>query len=173
MTYQRFFALLTCVLALSFSRLIPHPPNFTPILSVGLMAGALTPHKVWGAFIPLAAMLVSDIFLGFHSGMFFVYSGVLGAYWIGKRGPLNLVGLAGKSFVASLWFFVVSNFGVWLLSGMYTHSVNGLIACFIAAIPFFGNTLFSTFLYSAAGFIGWQLLERLLPGVRIQSIAVN
>lgn len=121
-------------------RWIPHPPNFSPVLAFAMFAGAQLPRK-WAVGAVWALMLASDLFLGFHSTMFFVYVALAACTVIGTRYNLLVSSLG-----ASVLFFVVSNFGVWLLS--YPLTISGFVQCFALAIPFFWNTLVSTVLFS-------------------------
>ena len=130
-----------------FSRLIPHPPNFTPLLAIALYAGISFKNKKL-FIIPLVAMIVSDVFLGYHSSILWVYFSLLIIFYIGyvsfkKYSFTNLILL---SIISSLMFFILTNFGVWIIG--YPKTFEGLMACYIAAIPFFHNTLFSTILFS-------------------------
>ena len=131
-----------------FSRLIPHPPNFTPLLAIALYSGISFKNKTLFV-IPLTAMIVSDVFLGYHSSILWVYLSLLIIFYIGyisfkKYSFSNLILL---SIASSLMFFTFTNFGVWIIG--YPKTFEGILACYIAAIPFFHNTLFSTILFSS------------------------
>ena len=65
------------ILMLALSRLIPHPPNFTPILGMAVFSGAIINHKLFSYLIPLAAMLISDLYLGFHAFFSFILVSML------------------------------------------------------------------------------------------------
>lgn len=149
MTTRTPWILIAAIAALALSRLLPHPPNFSPVVAVALFGGAAL-TKRWLAFaVPLAAMLVADVFIGFHSTMTFVYGGMALVVLIGNalgkhRQPAVL---AGAAIAGSAVFFLISNGGVWWLSGIYSHSMEGLLACFAAALPFFHNTVLSTLFY--------------------------
>ena len=145
---------LTVLAALA--RLAPHVPNFTPVGGLSLFAGARL--RGWQAYLlPLALMAVTDPFVGGYSfATPFVYAGFLINVWLGSRllrstrNPLMVGAAAG---IGSLQFFLISNFGVWLrFPTTYTHSVQGLVSCYAAAIPFYGRTLAADLLYSAALF---------------------
>jgi|SRR6185312_417714 len=147
-----------------FSRLIPHWPNFTAIGGMALFAGAQISSKRVAILIPLAAMLLSDFVLGFHSTMVFVYGAIalvaLLGHWGWQRWQWK--GLAGMSLLSSLLFFVITNFGVWLTGG-YEHSWQGLMTCFAMAIPFFqaqvsGDLLFTGVIFGA--FAAIQIFSR-------------
>lgn len=141
--------LIFAVVALALSRLVPHPPNFTPLVAAALFSGAS--YRDWrlALLIPLAAMLLADLLLGLHATLVFVYLGMAASVavgrWLGtRRRPVLLLG-AGTA--AAVLFFLVSNFGVWLTQNLYPHDVAGLAACYLAALPFFTNSLVATLLW--------------------------
>ncbi|WP_423068734.1 DUF6580 family putative transport protein [Devosia sp. CN2-171] len=124
------------------SRLIPHPPNVTAVVGVSLL-GAYAIRSPWlAALIPVAVMALADLVLGWHSSALFTYAGMLGGALIGRGllHRLSLLRLGSAAFLASLLFFLVSNFGVYL-GGYYGYGLDGLIACYVAAIPFWGLSL--------------------------------
>lgn len=145
------------------SRLLPHPPNFAPIAAIGLFAGSLFNRRS-GWLVPFAALLLSDVFLGFYQpvGMLFNYLGfaaclLLGSGMIGAR--RTAIRLAGATLASSVAFFALSNFGMWA-NGYYPRTLAGLTECYVAAIPFFRNTLASDALYTAVLFGGYALMTR-------------
>jgi hypothetical protein len=147
------------------SRLLPHPPNFAPVADIGLYAGAYTGRRA-GWVVPFAALLLSDLVLGFYHPVSMVANYLafasclaLGAGWLAKGRSLPRV--AGAVLASSVTFFAISNFGMWA-SGYYPRTWVGLIECYTAALPFFRNTLASDVLYSAALFGGHALLARYL-----------
>jgi hypothetical protein len=165
----RLAAILAAILAAAALRLVPHPPNFTPIGAIALFGGAYLGRQ-WLAFAaPLGALLLSDLVLGFHDSMVFVYAAVALAVMIGWAVARRLTPLsvAGAALASSLLFFTVTNFGVWLTSGMYPPTLAGLAACFVAAIPFFQNTLAGDLVFSALLFGGFALLERRVPRLQL------
>ncbi len=140
------------------SRLVPHPPNLTAMGASSLYSGRFLKGK-WQWLVPLVAMLITDFFLGWHGTMLFVYGAFALNICLGRY--LNrhhtVIHLAGLTIVASLIFFIITNFGVWLTSGLYAHSLTGLLTCYTMAIPFFGWTLagdiiFVTLLFSVTKF---------------------
>lgn len=164
----RLNAILAAILIAALLRLLPHPPNFTPIGAMALFAGAHLGRR-WLAFAaPLAALLVSDLLLGFHSTMVYVYAATAGAVLIGSvlgaRPSAVGVGLASVS--SAVLFFAVTNFGVWLSGGLYPRDLGGLAACFVAAIPFFQYSLAGDLVFSALLFGGFALAERQVPALR-------
>jgi len=164
---SRLVALLSAILIAAVLRLVPHPPNFTPIGAMALFGGAFFGRR-WLAFAaPLAAMVLSDSVLGFYSGFWITYLAValivlIGGLALSRVSPLRV----GSAAVASsVTFFLVSNFGTWALSGMYPHTAAGLDACYAAAIPFFQNTLAGDLFYATLLFGGFRIAELLVPQI--------
>jgi len=146
--YLHYILPICVILVLSFSRIIPHPSNFTPILAVGIFSGFYFKNFILSFFIVIFSMFLGDIYLGFHSTMFFTYTSLSLAVLIGffiKK--LNFKEVAFGGLASSVCFFIITNFGVWILSPMYEKSFAGLMQSYIMGIPFFHNTLISTFLY--------------------------
>ena len=152
---------VTLILFLALARLIPHPPNFTPIITVAIMSGYLF-RNVYLSFATLIiAMLLADSFIGFYDNIFFVYVALLFItyifYKISKK--INFKNLFIFSFAGSLIFFIVSNFGVWALGSPgvydipYEKNLKGLMECYVLAIPFFKNTLISTLLFTYSAYL--------------------
>ena len=150
------------ILLLVFSRLIPHPPNFTPIVAVAIMSGCFFKNINLSFFVLIISMLLGDIFFGFYQHMFFVYSSLLLItfifFKISKK--INYKNLFLVGFSGSFIFYLISNFGVWYLGDIYEKNLNGLINCYILAIPFFKNTLFSTIIFSYAAFLTNTFYEK-------------
>ncbi len=159
--------LFLLVLSAAFARLLPHPPNFTPIGAMALFGGALFCSRKAAWLVPLAAMFVSDLVLFLWHGWplgwmtLVIYACILGSVEIGRRmGPAKgLWSVVFASFLSALLFFVVTNFAVWLGSTFYPKTLLGLWECYLAALPFFGNTLGAYALYGLALFGGFSLLE--------------
>jgi hypothetical protein len=133
----------------ALARLLPHPPNFTPVGGMSLFAGARLAG--WYAYlVPLAMMAVTDALLAAIKGTPaslvspFVYASFLIDVWIGRTllaRSENPIRIGSAAFLCSLQFFVVTNFAVWSMSRFYPHTPAGLVDCFLAAIPFYGRTL--------------------------------
>ena len=166
---SRILALLAAILLAAALRLVPHPPNFTPIGAMALFSGAYLGRRALAFVAPLGAMLLSDALLGFYSGFWITYLAIglvvlIGWLALSRVSPL-LVGAA--AIASSITFFLVSNFGTWALSGMYPHSGAGLAACYIAAIPFFQNTLAGDLFYATLLFGGFRIAELLVPRISV------
>jgi len=152
----------------SIARLIPHPWNFTPIGAVGLFVGAnCRPQTAWT--VPIAALLISDAFLGFYHPVMmgavylgFVLSPLIGRATLRRRRSLPRFGVA--VFSAATVFYLISNFGVWLVG--YPHTIDGLVECYVRAIPYYGSSLLGNSIYTAILFGVHELVTRHLKGAR-------
>lgn len=164
----RLLVLLSAILIAALLRLVPHPPNFTPIGAMALFSGAYLGRR-WLAFAaPLGALLLSDLILGFYPGVAFVYAATALAVLIGwaLTRRRSLIGVTAAAVASAILFFLVTNLGMWLFSGFYPVTQAGLVACFVAAIPFFQNSLAGDLVFSALLFGGWALAERAIPVLR-------
>jgi hypothetical protein len=164
----RLIALLSAIAVAAALRLIPHPPNFSPIDAMALFSGAYLGRRALAFAAPLGAMLLSDLILGFYSGVWITYIAIAVVVPIGwlllQRRPPARIGIAAVA--SSIAFFLISNFGTWAVSGMYAHSLAGLGACYVAAIPFFQNTVAGDLFYAVLLFGGFALAEQLAPRLR-------
>ena len=146
--YNHYFWPICLILILSFSRLIPHPWNFTPVLATSIFAGFYFKEFFLSFFIVIFSMFLGDVFLGFHSTMIFTYISLIIAVLIGLFiKVLSFKNILFSGLVSSICFFIITNFGVWLVTDMYDQSIEGLLTCYVAAIPFFSNTILSTLFY--------------------------
>jgi hypothetical protein len=165
MNMNRFAVLTAMVLAGTAARLIPHPPNFSPIASLALFGGATFASKRAAFLVPLTAMFLSNLVLGFSAitpvifGSFALIT-CLG-FWARRR--LTVWRLTGASVAGAVLFFVITNFGMWALEDWYPKTPAGLAECYAAAIPFFRNTLWSNLFFSAVLFGGLALAEKRWP----------
>lgn len=134
-------------------RLLPHPANFAPMAAVAIFGGAVLPRRI-AVWVPLGAMVVSDMFIGFYTMMpvtwaCYVLIALASSHWL--RRP-SLAKGAALTLGSSLFFFAVTNLAVWVTSGMYAHTWNGFVRCYAMALPFFRNTAASDLVYTAALF---------------------
>lgn len=176
----RFLVPALLILLAAFSRILPHPPNFTPVGAMALFGAAWFKPRHWAFIVPFAGLWLSDLFLNnvvyaqyyprftwFDTGLIGVYLsfgliGAMGLLWLRKVTGGRVVGAA---LAASVLFFVVTNFGVWATGGMYAPNWQGLLACYSAAIPFFGNTLLGDLCYTTALFASFGLLRNRFPAL--------
>lgn len=168
MLNRKTWVIVGLVIAAAMLRIIPHPPNFAPVAAMALFAGAHLADKRIAFLLPLIAMGLSDAVIGFHDGFVLVYvcMCIAVAIGIGMRGRLSALMVTGGALLSAVLFFVVTNFGVWLTSGMYPLSAEGLIACYVAAIPFFQYTAAGNLFYAALLFGGYALIETRVPQLR-------
>jgi hypothetical protein len=160
----RFWLALILVVAGVILRVMPHPWNFAPIGAIALFGGARFDRRYFAVGIPLITMLIGDAFIGFHSLMPVIYAtyaliAVIGMF---LRDRTSIVAIGGGVLLSSTIFYLTTNFAVWEMGTTYAKSAAGLAACYIAAIPFFGNTLASDAIYSAIFFGIFAVMERRL-----------
>ena len=153
------------ILFAALSRLIPHPPNFTPIIAMGIFGGIYMKDYRQALLIPLCGMFFSDLILGYHGMIPWVYLSLILITHIGTRlkSKVNFVNCTASIIGGSLLFFLISNFGVWFIGG-YENSISGLIICYTMAIPFFHNTLAGSAVYGAIMFGGYEALKHYNQG---------
>ena len=147
-TFRKEIFPISLIFILALSRLIPHPYNFTPVLAVGVFSGFYFKQIYLSFFVVIFSMFIGDLFLGFHSTMFFTYISLVVAVLIGlyiKR--FNFTEILFSGLASSFGFFIITNFGAWLTLEMYEKNLTGLLQSYVLAIPFFHNTLISTLLF--------------------------
>lgn len=155
--FQSFTALALISFAIVL-RLLPHPANFAPVAAISIFGGAVLPRKA-ALLVPLGAMLVSDMFIGFYDIMpvtwgCYLLIALASSLWLRKPTIMRGAGLAVAS---SLLFFIVTNLAVWIWSGMYVHDWHGLAQCYALALPFLRNTMLSDIAYTALLFGMYEL----------------
>lgn len=163
-----FWVVTLMVFAAAFVRLLPHPPNFAPIAAMALFGGAYFNKKSFAFAIPLLAMFVTDAIIGFYSYAWMVYISfalivLLGIVMLKKVSVKNVV-LA--SVTASVSFFAITNFGVWMLGTLYPKTPAGLMESYIAAIPFFQNSLIGDLFFSGVMFGVYELVKHKVPALQ-------
>ena len=143
--------LISFIIVAVLVRLFPHPPNVAPITAVALFAGTHFSRKHWAILMPILAMLVTDVFLGFSMITPIVYLAFVGVTALGfVLKKMNI----GTVLLSSLQFFVVTNLGVWFL--YYPLTPEGLMTCFTLALPFFGYAVVGDLFFSAALLFGYR-----------------
>ena len=154
-------SLLFFIVLLVLSRLIPHPPNFTPLIAGAVFLPFMLKDKTLIISVPILCLFISDLVIGFHSLMLWTYGAFLIiGLTVFNISKLNLKTLLGLSLSSPTIFYVFSNFGVWLMSVTYTKDLNGLLECYFLALPFYGNSLVSTVLFSLIFFMTRHLITR-------------
>lgn len=159
---------LLIILLAALARIIPHIPNFTPIAALALFSGANF-NKKSGIFIAISAMLISDLILGFHSTMPYVYISFILIVLIGSllKKYKDFSHILSASFSSSLLFFIITNFGVWASTNLYAKNFSGLIDSYIMGLPFLRNTIIGDLFYTFGLFYGFHLLTLLSQKLRL------
>ena len=166
-------ALLLLILA-AMTRLLPHPPNFTPLGAIGLFGAAYLQRRWLAIFIPFAALFLTDLFLNnvIYSAYFSGFTWITSIYiylamglvvligWAALKQSVSMKRVVASSLGASIVFFLVSNFGTWAQSALYPKTAAGLMACYTAGLPFFGNTILGDLVFSAVLFGGFAWAMR-------------
>jgi hypothetical protein len=162
--YRTLLALALIVIAAAL-RIAPHPWNFTPIGAMALFSGAILKDRRLAFLFPLLALFAGDIFIGFHKLIPIVYASFLInvaiGLWLRDRRTVTRISLA--TLLGAIQFFLVTNFAVWQFLGGYPHTAGGLMACYIAGVPFFWNTVAGDAVYAVLLFGSFAFAERFLP----------
>jgi hypothetical protein len=170
---SRLLAITAFVLLAALARLLPHPPNFTPIGAMALFGGACLANRRLAFVLPLASLFLSDLVLGLHALIPVVYGSftlnVLLGRWLRSR--RSVINTAAVTLIGSIQFFVTTNFACWLL--WYPHTAEGLVACYVAAIPFFQNTLLGDAVFATGLFGALAVAERGFPVLRERPVLVS
>jgi hypothetical protein len=168
MKNNRYLVLTGMVLAVAATRLVPHPWNFTPIGAIALFGGAQFASKRAAFLLPLTALFLGDLVLGFHRLTPLIYGCVaitvcLG-FWVHHQRR------AGRIFIASVFsaivFFLVTNFGVWLCLDTYPKNASALLQCYLAGLPLLRNSVLGDLFYAAVLFGGLEMAERRFTWLR-------
>ncbi len=143
MTYLKLS--LGIFLALSASRFIPHPPNFTSLIALAFYIPAIFGRKY--VLSTAICLSITDLIIGLHSTILFTWTSVILIGLVSEYFKRSLMFRLSGALIGATMFFIISNFGVWIL-GSYGYSLKGFLDCYFLAIPFFGYTILSTFLFS-------------------------
>ena len=140
----KIYLFIGTVIFVSLFRYLPHPPNFTPVIALTFYSAVFfgLPSSVF----VILAFAISDIFIGLHNLLFFTWGGLALISLLSKISS-NFFSRMMLLVLSSIIFFIVSNFGVWLLSNFYPKNFDGLFKCYLLAIPFFSNTFVSTLIF--------------------------
>lgn len=175
---KRISIIIAIVFLAALTRLLPHAPNFTPLAAMALFGGAYIGNKYLAILVPLLAMLVSDALMGFNGWAFTeqviaVYGSFALIAWLGQSMQNNKGALkvAGTTISASVLFFVITNFAVWLggafhAPALYPMNMAGIIECYVSAIPFFTNSIAGDLFYSTVLFGGFYVASLNIPALK-------
>lgn len=162
----------TCLLAIDITaRMVPHAPNFTPIAASALFAAFWFERSMLAVMVPLTAMLISDWLIGFYDWrimtsvyLALAFPAVLGPF---IRSRFSARRVVVSTIASSTIFFFLTNFAVWCFASMYPRTIDGLVQCYVAAVPFFKNTLAGDLLWSGLFFGAYAGVSRLVMSERI------
>lgn len=158
---SNFYLIISLIAAGALMRLVPHWPNFTPVAAIALFGGTYLRRKELAFLIPVAALFLSDLLLGFHSTMAAVYASFALIVALGfiLRRRVSPFGVVAASLASSVLFFLITNFAVWY-SGMmpYPHTASGLATSYIAGLPFLWNGLAGDLFYNGILFGSYYLI---------------
>tara|TARA_Y100000590_G_scaffold58659_1_gene62047 strand:+ start:1981 stop:2475 length:495 start_codon:yes stop_codon:yes gene_type:complete len=134
-------------LILAASRFIPHPPNFTSLIAISFYIPAILGLR----FLPavLVCFGLTDLIIGFHGTILFTWGSVIVIGFISTKLFKSISSRISGALLGALIFFIITNFGVWSL-GSYGYTIEGLLACYTLALPFFGHSLISTLVFAVA-----------------------
>ena len=158
-----YLVILAVLIALGVAgRLLPHPPNFTPMAAIALFAGFIFIKRYMAVVAVISTMLLCDYF-AFGSlsaswfgskSMFVVYLALLFPIvfknFLQKK--IGVLRIFGAALASSSVFFLATNFAVWAFSPMYEKTFEGLVLCYTMAIPFFQNTVAGDLIWSGVIF---------------------
>ena len=155
MKISKIYFVTAIIVVAVLSWLVPHPPNFTPITAVALFSIINFKTKYLGLSIPIICLFISDLILGISLINFFVYFSFILISVVGYLlKKINITSILASSLI----FFTVTNFGVWLIG--YPNTIEGFIACYVAALPFFGWTIAGDLFYSYSAKFSLNFFER-------------
>jgi hypothetical protein len=177
----RFLTLAGILLMAVLSRLLPHPDNFTPLAALALFGGATFSRRSVAFALLMGVLLISDLCMevfygyGLYPGMWVNYLAFASIVAIGLllRSERSVPAIALGAIAGSVWFFLLSNFGTWLASGMYAHTFEGLVQCYTMGLPFFRNTFIGDLVYTTMFFGGFALARRSFPAFNGEQTTVN
>ena len=171
MNWPRLAVLAGLVLFAAATRLLPHPDNVTALGGLAIFAGAMFRDPRLALGLPLAALVLSDLVIGTHALLFVVYGSFAVSVLIGRwlATSRTVPGVAGATLLGAIQFYLVTNFANWVLFDPPT--VEGLIACYVSALPFFRNSLAGDFAFVATLFGLVYAAEAVAPALRERSTA--
>jgi len=157
----KLITLTAIIFGIALFRVLPHPPNISPVAAMALFGGAYFADRRLAFIIPFLALFLSDLIIGLHDTMLFVYAGFALTVVIGMQlgKSISITNVALSAVGASVIFFLLTNFGMWATSGFYPHTASGLMQAYVAAIPFFQNSLTGNLAFTGVMFGGYALLK--------------
>lgn len=164
--YKSILLVSGLVILAAITRLIDHPANFTPIMAISIFSGSLIPDKKIAMLIPISAMIISDLFLGFFLISIFVYTSLIIGIFIGRliQNRVKFTNVVISLILGSFIFFFITNLGSWLTDPIYYPlTFESLQRCFYLAIPFYRNSILGDLIYGLTLFTAYKLSFKYLP----------
>lgn len=165
---SRMIFVISAILFAVVMRLVPHWPNFTPVAAIAIFGGAYISKKGLAFLLPVLAMFISDLIIGFHSTMIAVYTGMVIAAGIGimLRNRIKIGNVVIASLASSVIFFIITNFASWYTGLMpYSRDFSGLLQAYVAGIPFFNYAMIGDLFYSTVIFGSFYFVSRRVPSM--------
>lgn len=159
---------ISAILFAVVMRLVPHWPNFTPVAAIAIFGGVYINRKSLAFILPVIAMLLSDLIIGFHGTMIAVYAGMIIAAGIGMmlRNKVKAGNVLIASLSSSIIFFLITNFASWYTGLMpYSRDFAGLLQAYVAGVPFFNTAVLGDLFYNAIIFGSFYLISRRVPSL--------
>ncbi len=184
MLNPRLGTLILIIIAAAGTRLLPHPPNMTSITALALFGGAYFSDRRLAFAVPLTALLLSDLVMGLwwswssaayqpHMEVQYLSFALIVAMGFRLNRRRTAVRIATASLLAAVVFFLLTNLGEWAFQSLYPKTFEGLVACYVAGIPFFGNSLIGDLIYTVILFGGFRLLESRFAPLREPQLALR
>ncbi|HEY3251040.1 MAG TPA: DUF6580 family putative transport protein [Ignavibacteria bacterium] len=176
-----FITAILLILFAAFARLLPHPENFAPVAAAALFAGFYL-NKKYALIVPIAAAVLSDIFIGFYPYVLWVYGtyAVIALIGLAMKGSFNNTKgikkagiVCGTTVFSSIVFFLITNFGVWTSGLFYEMSFKGLMDSYIAAIPFFRMTILADVVYITVMIGVYELITKFVKAPALQESKIS
>lgn len=148
------------IIGAALLRLVPHIPNVAPIAGMALFGGAYL-NKKYAILVPLIAMALSDIFLGFNASSPMVYTSffITGCIGMWVKNHKNIGTVIGASLISSVIFYVLTNFNFWYATPLYPKTFSGMVEAYIMALPFFRNTIAGDLFYTGVLFGSYEFVH--------------
>ena len=164
----RLSLVITAVFAAAMMRLLPHLPNFTPVAAMALFGGVYISKKYLAFLIPIAAMLISDLFIGFHPYLLAVYGSFAITVLLGItiRKNTGIFSLLGASLLSSVLFYLITNLAMFVGNPNFTQNFQGLIQCYTVAVPFFRYEVVGDLFYNTIFFGGFYFAMKYIPAMQ-------
>jgi hypothetical protein len=177
---MRNLALILLVLAAALTRLLPHPPNLAPVTAMAVFGAIRFGRWRTAVVAPLVALFVSDLAKellwrqgmsaqwGIYRGMWVTYgtTALIALISRSAHGARRVSVMAGTTLLGSVVFFLVTNSAIWARGTRFPLTLDGLMDCYVIAIPFFRNSLAGDVVYATVLFGAWALAERWVPALR-------